>query len=150
MKILSILAFTILFFAFGNIVSAQSCKDSEPTEFQGECANIINEIAKVNKVKRIRGKVTAPNGEAVVSVIEVYEISSTEKDLRPYDIAKDKSPTNKFETNESGEFCLKSLPNGYYVLKIGSRGVFNCVWLKVELSKRGSKKSLKIELTLGI
>lgn len=147
------LFFIFLLFTFALNVKAQNCKGSKSdNDFQAGCANLVNEINEFNTLKSIKGKVTALTGEAILSAIEVYEVSPTEKDLGAYDIVQNKSPIKKIETNVNGEFCLKKLPAGFYVLKIGSNSLsgFNCLWIKVELSKKGSKKSLEIELTPGI
>ncbi|MFL6231055.1 MAG: carboxypeptidase-like regulatory domain-containing protein [Pyrinomonadaceae bacterium] len=73
-------------------------------------------------VKSIRGKVIYPNGEPKEgAVVEVYSYASSDKNLRPYELVREKKRIAACLTDENGRFCFTGLPSGKYVVRAGTR-----------------------------
>lgn len=113
-----------------------------------------NEVIQYNagSMRRIRGKVTLPDGEPVSSgVVEVYKYSGRDKNVPLYQ-RDDRKRRTACLTNKNGEFCFPGLPAGKYFLKVGTRGNagMNEVYIIVNLAPNlRSKRRLDISLPPG-
>jgi len=145
-------AFLLLIFISNSFAQNSKCKNaSAETDDDLMCANELVEFAKLHKVKQMQGRVLINKAEyPLLGVIDIYVVSKLDAKSLPSDLVKQLVPFKRFKTNERGEFCLTGIAEGDYVLKVGtSEGGFNCTWLKVKVTKSGSKKPIEIGLTLG-
>jgi hypothetical protein len=145
-------AFLLLIFISNSFAQDSKCEGaSAETDGDLMCANERVELANVYKVKQMQGRVLINRAEyPLLGVIDIYVVSKLDAKSLPSDLVKQLTPFKRFKTNERGEFCLTDIAEGNYVLKVGtSEGGFNCTWLKVKVTKSGSEKPIKIDLTPG-
>lgn len=119
-------------------IFAQKCVDptNEFTE-RRVCSHMVIEIDKV-VTSQIKGIVLDANEDPIPeSIIEIYESKEGGKLVAVY------------KTGDDGKFCIKKLPKGKYLLKVGwSKFGFNCTDLEVEV-KGNKKKLIKVPLEVG-
>jgi hypothetical protein len=144
MKKFSANIFVILFLGSVIFVAAQKCKtDSVSTEEvinDGKSSFIYQDISKLQELK-----VKFPLPYKIRAIMETYPVSDTElqfKLILPIDRTK---LVKKIASDESFVFCLKNLPKGNYLLRIGdARGTRSVTYKRVVITENGSKKMLII------
>jgi hypothetical protein len=108
-------------------------------------------------VKRIAGRViSGPNDDPAEDVVvEIYEISQADKNLRPHEIVLRSQRKVACVTPKDGSFCFPDLPSGRYMVRAGTRSAnagMNEVFIRVNVDRRWWSRwfrpDKKIELAL--
>jgi hypothetical protein len=111
-------------------------------------------------VKRIRGRVDQGDGgePAEDVVVEIYEITPEDKNLRLHEIVRRSERRTACITSKDGSFCFPELPSGQYLLMAGTRNAnagMNEVFIKVNVDRRWwtrwfrPHRKIKLVLTPG-
>ena len=136
----------------GLLVSSQlaegRCRKARPEEVPHGANQFI--LLAEQEVRQIRGVVSLGDEFEKNVVVEVYRHEGTDS----YEAA---SKTLKSErlaacvTGSDGRFSFSGLKPGKYLLHLGmiSKGGINEVNAVLDVTPRGSRKALRIELTLG-
>ena len=103
-------------------------------------ANELVEYAE-KTVKRVAGRVAnwddGPPAEDVV--VEIYEITPADRNLRPYEIVRRSERKTACITSKDGSFCFPHLPSGRYLVRAGNlsaNGGMNEVFMMVKVDRR--------------
>jgi hypothetical protein len=130
------------------------CKRSSMrSPIQSIGANESVQYSSVHRVKKISGKVSYLNGEPILNaIIDVYRVRSFTQNRSPFpsELVKDGSVAKSYSVDKKGRFCLIGLPNGYYILRIGTDQTgFKHLYIKVRKKSSYSSKTIRIELEVG-
>jgi len=92
-------------------------------------------------VKRIKGRVSYHYDDQPADdvVVEIYDVTNEDKNLRPREIALRRERRAACVTTKEGSFCFPDLPSGRYVLRAGARSSsagMNEVYMKVTVDRR--------------
>jgi hypothetical protein len=144
MKKNSAIFFVILFFGSVIFVSAQKCEtnsvSTEEVIKNGKSEFIYQNVSKLKELK-----IKFPLPYKIRAIMEIYPVLETElqfKLILPIDRTK---LIKKIASDESFVFCLKDLPQGNYLLRIGdARGIRSVTYKRIEITEAGSKKMLVI------
>jgi len=145
MKNFSVIIFAFLLLGFVASVEAQKCENAsaltEEIIKDGKSEFIYQDISRFKELK-----VKFPLPYKIRAIMEIYPLSDTELQFElilPIDRTK---LIKKIASDESFVFCLKDLPKGNYLLRIGdSRGIRSVTYKRVVITETGSKKMLVIQ-----
>ncbi len=132
------------------------CRPASDEDFP-HGANILV-IYKERTVRKIKGQINFLDGPANDVVVEIFEVTDSESDLEPHELASSKGRRAACVTAKNGRFRFPDLSSGRYVLRAGTRKPdgFNYVHISITINKAWWKnwfsrgKELKLELSVGI
>ena len=153
-----VLSFILI--AISTTSSSRACSCQRALE--DDLPNGANEDIEYTEqtVKRIKGRVVYyyDDQSADDVVVEIYDVTEADKNLRPREIALRRERRAACVTTKDGSFCFPDLPSGKYVLRAGARSSsagMNDLHMKVTLDRRWwsswfrSSKRIKLGLTPG-
>jgi hypothetical protein len=105
----------------------------------------------VQSVRQIFGRVTSPNGlPLAAAIVDVFRARRLKKTVSPSESMRSTDPISSYQVNSEGQFCLADLPNGNYVLRVGTdKFAFAHSFIKVRKTPLGTGKAININLSLG-
>ena len=149
------LAVALCALMFSVSISAQTECEMHSSESASESIGANIEGISESKIRTrgiIRGFVVDPIDYPIpIGVIDLYKIEKKlTKKGSVFELTKNLRPWKSYKTDDNGQFCISDIPDGGYILRVGTNQfLFNRMYLKVKKRKGSSKKPLKIYLELG-
>lgn len=155
-----LLSFTILLLLAAGSSPERRCSCEKALE--RDLPHGANETIEYSEktVKRITGRVAYEyDGHPVEDVVvEIYEITQADKQVRPHEIIRRSKRKAACITPKDGSFCFPNMPSGWYLVRAGTRSAnagMNEVFIKVNVDRRWwsrwfrSDKKIELALTPG-
>jgi hypothetical protein len=148
----TILTALLLLNTSGFVFPQQSCsKASLRASHASIGANYHVEFSDIRVVRGIFGNVTTNSNDAIPNaILDVFPVTRLSKKGSSVEATESIEPLSSYNVDANGLFCLADLPNGDYILRVGTeKFAFAHSFIKVRKTPSGSRKSINIELAPG-